>query len=306
MLLLFFFISCDDGDIIVTSFDFEDTALTACEEFDSEGDEFIRLVYNINTDSNESISLSFSNTDFNGFFIGSAAQSDVINLSINNTREVVYRTYSGSPSGDLFCANVSPAEPIVTEEYTSTTGGMINISIRATEENDDDDSDGDNILNIDEDLNGDDDFTNDDSDADGIPNYLDADDDGDNVPTIIEIGNEEEFLDTDNDGTPNYLDTDDDNDGVLTIQEDINKNQDPRDDIDETGNAFYLDPLIADSADEELEQAENAIDRTFESTITIADLTLTQTDGDATITQRFYTLGTIEKTVTELVIPFTD
>ncbi|MEY8847508.1 hypothetical protein AB9K26_01735 [Psychroserpens sp. XS_ASV72] len=66
------------------------------------------------------------------------------------------------------------------------------------------DSDGDGILDIDEDVNGDGNLDNDDTDGDGIPNYLDEDDDGDGVNTADE--------DRDNDGNP----ANDDSDGDQT------------------------------------------------------------------------------------------
>lgn len=64
------------------------------------------------------------------------------------------------------------------------------------------DSDGDGVIDIDEDLNGDNDLTNDDTDQDDIPDYLDEDDDNDGVNTIDE--------DYDNDGNPKNEDSDGD------------------------------------------------------------------------------------------------
>ena len=77
------------------------------------------------------------------------------------------------------------------------------------------DSDGDGIINRDEDLNGDEDPTNDDSDSDGIPDYLDPDDDGDGIPTRTEHVDDGTVFgeDVDNDTIPNYLDLDSDGDG---------------------------------------------------------------------------------------------
>jgi len=79
----------------------------------------------------------------------------------------------------------------------------------------DDDSDGDTVLDRDEDVNGDGNLANDDTDGDGIADYLDADDDGDTVPTK----DERSRGDSDNDGIPNYRDADDDGDSILTIEE---------------------------------------------------------------------------------------
>jgi len=75
----------------------------------------------------------------------------------------------------------------------------------------DDDSDNDNVKNIDEDIDGDGDVNNDDTDDDGIRNIYDPDDDNDGVPTIDEDANgdgDPTNDDSDGDGIPNYLDED--------------------------------------------------------------------------------------------------
>ncbi|MEP0985566.1 Ig-like domain-containing protein [Ekhidna sp.] len=107
------------------------------------------------------------------------------------------------------------------------------------------DSDGDGILDFDEDTNGDGDPTNDDSDGDGTPDYLDTDDDGDGVATIdedIDGDGDPTNDDTDGDGTPDYLDSDDDGDGIPTEEEDVDGDGDPaNDDTDGDGTPDYLD-----------------------------------------------------------------
>jgi len=71
------------------------------------------------------------------------------------------------------------------------------------------DSDGDGLLDNEEDLNGDENFDNEDTDGDGIPNYQDDDDDGDGILTIDEDTNgngDYNDDDEDGDGIPDYLD----------------------------------------------------------------------------------------------------
>ncbi|WP_185146845.1 cadherin-like domain-containing protein, partial [Reichenbachiella sp. MSK19-1] len=73
------------------------------------------------------------------------------------------------------------------------------------------DTDGDGIVDLDEDINGDGNPDNDDTDSDGVPDYLDEDDDGDGLLSIDEDTNEDgDFTndDCDEDGVPNYLDAD--------------------------------------------------------------------------------------------------
>ncbi|NRR91886.1 T9SS type A sorting domain-containing protein [Winogradskyella undariae] len=121
------------------------------------------------------------------------------------------------------------------------------------------DSDGDGVIDSDEDINGNDNLEDDDTDGDDIPNYLDSDDDGDNVATIDEINivlgrsnnTIHQFVDTDEDDIENYLDDDDDGDGILTIDEDYNDNGDPTDD-DTNSNTIpdYLESSVALSLNE--------------------------------------------------------
>jgi hypothetical protein len=119
-----------------------------------------------------------------------------------------------------------------------------------------DDSDGDTIVDTEEDINNNGNLDDDDTDDDGIPNYLDDDDDGDTVSTMNEtagIGageDEQNSIDTDGDLTENYLDNDDDGDGILTINEDYNNNGDPiDDDINNNGIPDFLDEEVALSTD---------------------------------------------------------
>lgn len=71
------------------------------------------------------------------------------------------------------------------------------------------DTDGDGLLDNEEDLNGDENFNNEDTDGDGIPNFQDDDDDGDGILTIDEDTNgngDYNDDDEDGDGIPDYLD----------------------------------------------------------------------------------------------------
>jgi gliding motility-associated-like protein len=81
------------------------------------------------------------------------------------------------------------------------------------------DSDGDGIPDVIENVNFD-------TDGDGLPDYLDSDSDNDNIPDGIEGYTDSEFVDcmqaptdTDGDGVPDYLDEDADDDGLLDSEE---------------------------------------------------------------------------------------
>ena len=218
--------SCDDGDFVVTSFDFSEANLQSCET----GQGFV--FYKINNDSFESISLSVNALSV--IF----EQSDTVNYTLDQNSNIVhYRKYSATIPNEYFCATVPPTSPEVTSEFVGNQG-TATFTITAVR----DDQDG-----IDEPENN-----QLDTDQDGLPDYYDFDDDGDNVPTLIELGeaylsgNSENPQDTDGDGIPDYLDEDDDNDGVLTRYEDANGDLDPTNDIT-NGEIDYLTPTTANA-----------------------------------------------------------
>ncbi|UXP33996.1 choice-of-anchor L domain-containing protein [Reichenbachiella agarivorans] len=107
------------------------------------------------------------------------------------------------------------------------------------------DTDGDGIVDRDEDTNGDGNPDNDDTDGDGIPDYLDQDDDGDGILSInedLDMDGDPMNDDTDGDGIPNFMDSDDDGDGLLSVAEDADENGDlTNDDCDQDGIPNYLD-----------------------------------------------------------------
>ncbi|SDS29344.1 hypothetical protein [Christiangramia echinicola] len=213
--------ACDDGEIIVTNFDFEDSTLRFCDAPDR------NVIYAINDDDVfESISLEFNSSQFDTDEDGNLIPPDeaVISFPLTGNNRVTYRIYDGSfASGNnsYFCSAVPPSEPKVIEEWISGTGGTVFVTTGFTDESANADPDGDGLSNIDEGwvLGG----PYQDTDEDSIPDYLDKDDDGDNVLTSTELANgnnepvnDEGLRDFDEDGIPNYLDDDDDNDGVLT------------------------------------------------------------------------------------------
>tara|TARA_R110000823_G_scaffold284631_1_gene402957 strand:- start:307775 stop:314659 length:6885 start_codon:yes stop_codon:yes gene_type:complete len=121
------------------------------------------------------------------------------------------------------------------------------------------DSDGDGVIDSDEDINGNGDLTDDDTDGDGIPNYLDPDDDGDGVPTKDEDVNKDGDPtndDTDDDGVPNNLDEDDDGDGKSTEEEGTG-------DSDGDGTPDYLDTVDKVEAGQILSPNDDGINDVF-------------------------------------------
>lgn len=221
MLFAILFISCNDGDVIVTSFNFEAANLQACQGATS------IVFFKINTESNESLSLQID-TETDVF-----TESDTLQFQLNETTNFLnYRTFDAPPSASYFCNNIPPTSPTVLQDYIATDG-IANLAVAAVF------NDSDGIQEATEsDL---------DTDMDGLLNYYDLDDDGDNVPTGLEIGGDPDNpMDTDGDGIPDYLDDDDDGDGVLTRNEATEDDINPQNNItDPVIGADYLNPAVA-------------------------------------------------------------
>ncbi len=229
------FTSCDDGDLIVTSFDFEDQDLAYC------GGESSLVFYKINSEAQESISLNLVATS--EIFL----QEEIAPISLSSTNFVSYRKFNGDVDASYFCSSVPPVSPQVNTEYLAESGIATLTNTLVFDDQDNvptemefEDENGDLL----------------DTDMDGIPNYYDSDDDGDNVPTSAELdlldtdGDGDPLtnpLDTDGDGIPNYLDNDDDGDGILTINESTDGNINPLDDISDLDNPIsdFLNDQVA-------------------------------------------------------------
>ncbi len=281
ILIPLLFQGCNDGDIIVTNFDFQDAQLQQC------GDDANSVFFKINPQVNESISLYIPTTQ--ELFIESGTQS----FNLSGTGSIVnYRGFDDSVSSSYFCNAIPPTSPGVILEYIGTSG-----TARLISETTLDDFDGIDFVSSDELLQeGFGDF-----DGDGIPNYHDFDDDGDNVLTSQEIGDDPlNPRDTDLDGIPDYLDPDDDNDGVLTINEDIDQNLNPANDITTPGGLpNYLDPEVAISVVIEAYK-EHVYNRTSDGTIIIDNLVLVSTQEQIII--ETYSLGVIEQIRNETIL----
>lgn len=297
-------ISCDDGDIVVSNFNFDqDTVLDLCGDSDNQ------VLFTIDDETNEAISFTFDNQDFDGTFDG-LNPPEAISIDLGSNNKVNYRILNAPASGaQYFCQDVPPSSPEVNQEFISTSGGTAFLTINVTEQDDDD-----GIPRNQEDRNGNGNLFDDDTDGDGIPNFIDTDDDNDNVPTSVEIINNDgdNLPDTDGDGTPDYLDPDDDGDGVLTRNEDLNAfdnidengnpTLNPQDDTNPDGLPNYLNPQATEAVN--INQfRENEITRTFRTQVVINNVTLEQVNGEQSITLEELRLGFFEITSNNEVIP---
>ena len=267
--------SCNDGDIIITTFNFDKADLKTCGSVGN------YVFYKVNPQAQESLSLKLSFADS----LYKIAETKVFTLD-GTTNFVNYRNYDGALGSGYFCSSIPPTSPIVTVDYLGASGTANVATIFVFDDNDG--------VPFEFEKEGD-------TDGDGIPDYYDDDDDGDNVPTALELDTKNEDgdnnpltqpLDTDGDGIPDYLDADDDGDFVITRYEDKNMNLDPTDDkTDPTVGADYLNPAIADTYEVNLyRQHKYNLKKSVQ--ITLKNLVLTS--GEEKITIETLDMGTIE------------
>lgn len=283
--------SCDDGDLIVTEFGFENQQLQHCGTGNSQ------VLYNVNNDEiNEAIAFIFEMTQEEFLNLESAKKID-----LGTNARIVYRTFD-SEVDDYFCSQIPPASPVVLTEYLSTSGGTVTITpqLRNT-----DDHDGDGVPSSIEMGDSASDFP--DTDGDGIPDYLDIDDDNDNVRTADEIDRSaqnslDRYFDTDGDGIPDYLDPDDDGDGTPTRLEDSNDDG-PVNDRNDEGTSDYLNPDIVDSYEVEF-VLPNTISESYRLEVSVDNLTLQNQGGDGEeITMLNYVLGYFDTAARSITLP---
>ncbi|APY00185.1 hypothetical protein CLV86_0389 [Lacinutrix venerupis] len=301
--LAFLFTSCDDGDVISVSLEFDDT-------FDTCGD---LVCYKIKSDPSESLSLRLNTTiealidtdpDPDNPLLVELA-NDEIEFTITSTYSFNYRTYSTEITENIFCSDIPPSDVTIVNDYVSNDGLAI-FNVVLTE----DDNDGIPADLEDENTDGDNNpATNPtDTDNDGIPDYLDADDDGDNVLTSIEIEGQiitseielAAVRDTDGDGIANYLDNNDDGDSVLTIDEEgfITPNLNPADDItDPNVGPDYLNEFVFENDAQTTTYRSNTISQTFVLELSVYNVTL------PILTQEFVDFGTLTQTSSRVVTP---
>lgn len=292
------FASCDDGEIVVTNFDFEDSNLQFCAGPNK------NVIYAINNnDVFESISLEYNNnqltTDEDGDLV--PPDEEQISFSLSGNNRMVYRLYDSEVPSNYFCNVVPPSQPQVVEEWVSGTGATVFVNTGFTDETGNADPDGDGLVNIEEgwDPDGAD---HQDTDNDEIPDYLDVDDDGDNVETLTELitnnedpVNEDGLKDTDEDGIPNYLDEDDDGDAVITRFEVDENDPDNPGGFSSTGDGRpnYLNPEQTASFEHQ-EYIPHDIDRSYGFQIFVENLKFERQDGSGeTIQFQTYNLGNL-------------
>lgn len=273
--------SCNDGDVIVDNFEFENIDVEACDPLIS-GSTFNYTFYKLDRTNNESISLDLSVTA--DLFTQNGTYGP---YTLGSTNTIEYRRFDGQPATDYYCNNIPSTTPQVLERYFST-GGEVTFTTTTEFE---DDNDG-----IPAELEKDNGVERD-TDGDGIPDHLDADDDGDNVLTvnesvvIIDGAISTMSNDEDGDGIYDYLDADDDGDMIPTIQEDLDGNLDPSNDLSMNGIPAYLDNTATLTASPAITAYRvNVYNRQARVVISVENMTLMSNDNE--IILQTYNFGT--------------
>ncbi|HLU51024.1 MAG TPA: hypothetical protein VKZ42_02585 [Flavobacteriaceae bacterium] len=113
--------ACDDGDLIVTSFDFEEINLKQCGTLGN------YVFFKINNDNFETLSLRLQTTDSILF------KEDTVSYTLSAlTNTVNYRLYDDNIPESYFCSSVPPLTPKITTDYISESG-TVTIQTRITD-----------------------------------------------------------------------------------------------------------------------------------------------------------------------------
>jgi PBP1b-binding outer membrane lipoprotein LpoB len=101
---------CDDGNLTLETIDFEDAPTLSCNNNN--------IIYKLK--EKEALLLEIPNTIFENEPTVPGTPT-VIDID-NSTYRVVYRFYNGTVAADNICNTIAPATPIVTDQWTVTSG----------------------------------------------------------------------------------------------------------------------------------------------------------------------------------------
>lgn len=113
LLLVLSLNSCDDGDLILETIDFDDAITQSCSTNN--------VLYRLN--EKEALLLEIDKTIFQN---EPTSVNEPIEITIGDDNRVIYRFYNGLVASDNFCETIPPATPSVVDEWT-VTGGTIQI-----------------------------------------------------------------------------------------------------------------------------------------------------------------------------------
>ena len=103
----FLFSSCDDGELTLESFNFENQTIQKCT------DNYLLF----KTKNDELLLLNIPEGVYNTLFASSPTNGTPREATIGGTNEIFYRKYSGNVSNATVCALVPVSTPTVTKEW---------------------------------------------------------------------------------------------------------------------------------------------------------------------------------------------
>lgn len=103
--------SCDDGDITLESFNFNNAIVRKCTDNN--------FIFKINDD--ELLLLNIPESSFENVETPDGSPRIV---EVNSTNQIVYRIYSGTVATTNICSLLPPATPIVKQEWNATGGTL--------------------------------------------------------------------------------------------------------------------------------------------------------------------------------------
>lgn len=108
------FSSCDDGDLIVDSIDFDEVATSTCGDANN-------LLFKLK--DSESLILNIPEDVFDDTF-KEEPTSEPILLDVNSTNQVVYNFYDGKVALANICDLIPPANPNVKTQWNASSGAI--------------------------------------------------------------------------------------------------------------------------------------------------------------------------------------
>ncbi len=116
-----FFNSCDDGDLIIETIDFNDTSITFCESTTTISS---TLFFKLNT--TEALVLELQSG-----ILKNEVSADTIKSAIPGESQLIYRTFSDNISKNYFCDAVPPITPTVVEEFVGEGGEVFITTVQS-------------------------------------------------------------------------------------------------------------------------------------------------------------------------------
>ncbi len=111
----FLFSSCDDGELTLESFNFENQTIQKCTDnyllFKTKNDELLLLNVPVEV--------------YTTLFASSPTNGTPREASIGGTNEILYRKYSGNLTSATVCSLVPVSSPTVTKEWIATGGKIL-------------------------------------------------------------------------------------------------------------------------------------------------------------------------------------